>query len=71
MCLAIPGEIVEISENTPMRMAKVNFGGAVKSDISLLFCPLAKINDYCLVHAGIALEVIKEDRAREALFLYR
>jgi len=67
MCLANPGKIIEITGDT----AKVNFGGAVKSDVSLLACPDAKVNDYCLVHAGIALEIIDEERAQSAIALYR
>ena len=32
MCLAIPGKLIEISENSPegVRMGKANFGGVVK-----------------------------------------
>jgi hydrogenase expression/formation protein HypC len=69
MCLAIPGKIVEITGDEPFRTAKMNFGGAVKSDISLLFCPDAKVGEYCLVHAGNALEVINGELALETITL--
>ncbi|MFA6565661.1 MAG: HypC/HybG/HupF family hydrogenase formation chaperone [Candidatus Paceibacterota bacterium] len=49
----------------------MNFGGAVKSGISLLACPDAKEGDYCLTHAGSALSVIDEESARETLELLR
>ena len=31
MCLAIPGRVVETHEMDGMKMAKVNFGGMIKS----------------------------------------
>ncbi|MCK9351584.1 MAG: HypC/HybG/HupF family hydrogenase formation chaperone [Candidatus Paceibacterota bacterium] len=69
MCLSIPGKIVAIEGNEPFRTAKVNFGGAIKGDISLLFCPGAKVDDYCLTHAGNALEIIDEALALETITL--
>lgn len=67
MCLSIPGRIVEISGSAPLLTAQVDFGGAVKSGISLLFCPDAKISDYCLVHAGSALQVVDEKEAEKTI----
>jgi hydrogenase expression/formation protein HypC len=67
MCLAIPGKIVEISGVAPFCTGKVSFGGAVKSGISLLACPDAKVGDYCLSHAGSALSIIDEKCAHETL----
>jgi len=69
MCLGVPGKIVKITGNEPFRTASVNFGGAVKGDISLLFCPDAKVGNYCLTHAGNALEVIDEKLALETITL--
>ncbi len=69
MCLAIPGKIVEISGEGSFRTAKVNFDGLNKSNISLLFCPNANVADFCLVHAGNALEIINEEVARETMTL--
>jgi hydrogenase expression/formation protein HypC len=71
MCLGIPGKIVEITGVAPFCTAKVNFGGAVKSGISLLACPDAKEGDYCLTHAGSALSIIDEKCARETMELLR
>lgn len=71
MCLALPGKIVDIMGDEPFRTAKVNFGGAIKSDISLLFCPGAKVGEYCLVHAGNALEIIDGALALETITLLR
>ena len=71
MCLAIPGQIVEITGNDPLtRMARVNFGGIVK-EASLAFTPEAAPGDYVLVHAGFALNTIDEAEAQRTLDLLR
>ena len=64
MCLAIHGKILsaETSDDGNIRMAKVSFGGIVK-DVSLELMPEAKLNDYVLVHVGIALSIVNEDEA--------
>jgi hydrogenase expression/formation protein HypC len=63
MCLAIPGKLIEISENPEgMRMGKANFGGVVKQ-ICLEYTPEVNIGDYVLVHVGFALSKVDEDVA--------
>lgn len=70
MCLAIPGEIVEITGSDPLtRMARVSFGGVIR-EASLAYLPEAKPGDYVLVHAGIALQTIDEEEARRTLELF-
>jgi len=70
MCLAIPGEILEIIGDDPLtRMARVSFGGVVK-EASLAYVPEAKPGDYVLVHAGFALNTIDEEEARRTLELF-
>ncbi len=68
MCLAIPAKIISISENDDslQRMARVDFSGVIK-DISLAYLPDAKVNDYVIVHAGLALSILDEDEARITL----
>lgn len=68
MCLAIPAKIISISENDEdlQRMARVDFSGVIK-DISLAYLPEAKVNDYVIVHAGLALSIVDEDEARITL----
>ncbi len=69
MCLAIPGQIVEIIGGDPLtRMARVSFGGIIK-EASLAYVPEAKPGDYVLVHAGFALNTIDEEEARRTLEL--
>lgn len=65
MCLAIPGEIVEILDG-PLRPGRVSFGGVVK-EVCLVYVPEADVGGYVLVHAGFAIAVVSEEHAREAL----
>ncbi len=71
MCLAIPGRILEVQENANelLRTARVDFSGVVKN-VSLACTPQARIGEYVLVHAGMALETIDEEEARRTLELF-
>ena len=69
MCLAIPGKIVSIDENSTPKMAKINFGGVLK-DICLEFVPEAKINDYAIVHVGFAISIVNEEEALETIKIF-
>lgn len=65
MCLAVPGEIVKIDGIR----AEVNFSGAVRiADLSLISG--AKPGDYVLVHAGVAIQIVPPDDARETIKLF-
>lgn len=71
MCLAVPGKILEISENDSLtRLAKVSFGGAVK-DVNISFVPGAKVGDYVIVHVGFALNIIDEEEALKSLEYFK
>jgi hydrogenase expression/formation protein HypC len=63
MCLAIPGEIVEIVEDA-LRSGRVSFAGVVK-DVCLAYVPEAVVGSFVLVHAGFAITVVSEEHARE------
>jgi hydrogenase expression/formation protein HypC len=64
MCLAVPCKVVAINGTT----AQVNYGGNVLNvDISML--PDVKVDQYVIVHAGIALQVYSEKEAQETLEL--
>jgi len=63
VCLAIPGRLIEVSEDAHgVRMGKANFGGIVKQ-ICLEYTPEANAGDYVLVHVGFALGKVDEDEA--------
>lgn len=62
MCLAIPGQIVEVFEEREMTMARVRFGGIVRK-ACLEYVPGAAVGDYVLVHVGFAISRIDEAEA--------
>lgn len=62
VCLAIPGKILEIQEQGPLRAARVQFGGIVRQ-VSLNFVPEAGLGDYVMVHVGFAISRIDADEA--------
>lgn len=65
MCLAVPGQIMNISGEEPIeRVGKVSFGGVIK-EASLAYVPEAKVGDYVIVHVGFALSVLDEEEANQ------
>lgn len=67
MCLALPGQLIEISPDEPMlRTGVVDFAGVRKS-VSLAYLPDAKLGDYVVVHAGLAIGTVDEDEAKASL----
>ena len=68
MCLAIPGKIVEFDKSKEHAIINYGEGTRRKANVTLV---KAKIGDYVLVHAGFAIEVLKEKEAKETLKLFR
>ena len=66
MCLAVPGIITSVKDNN----AEVDFSG-VKRSVSLDLVPDARKNDYVLVHAGFAIQVLEPKEAEETLKLFK
>jgi hydrogenase expression/formation protein HypC len=68
MCLAMPGKITVIhpAEDAIFRMGKVSFDGVLR-DVNLAMVPEARIDDYVLVHVGVALQVIDEEEALKTI----
>ena len=65
MCLAVPGKILTVSGDEPLRrMGRVSFGGIVK-EVSLAYVPDAGLDDYVIVHAGFAISQLDEQEALE------
>ena len=62
MCLAIPGQIVEIFEEHGVPMGKVDFGG-IKRQICLAYVPESQVGDYVLAHVGFGISLIDEEEA--------
>lgn len=65
MCLAIPGQIVEMVDED-LQLAKVNVGGVRRNiNIALVDYPEDRIvlGDWVLIHVGFAISKINEAQA--------
>lgn len=65
MCVAIPARVKSIEGLT----ADVEVGG-VSRKISVQLTPEVQKNDYVLVHAGFAIQVVDEQEAQETMKLF-
>jgi len=70
MCLGIPAKVIELYEANGMKMARVDFGGAIK-EACMEYLPEVKLGDYTLVHVGFGLSIIDEQEAHETLELLK
>jgi hydrogenase expression/formation protein HypC len=69
MCLAVPGRLLDIAGNDELyRTGRVSFGGVIKT-VSLACVPEARVDDYLLVHVGMALSVVDEAEAARVFTL--
>ena len=59
MCLAIPGQIIELTGSE----ALVDFKGN-RMKVATMLVPEASERDWVLVHAGFAITLIDEEEAR-------
>lgn len=66
MCLGIPGKIIKIYTFGSTKMAEVDFGG-VQQEVCIETVPEAKLDDYVIVHAGFALNILSNQEAAETL----
>ncbi len=64
MCLAIPGQVIEIENDD----ALIEYGG-LKKRASLRLFPEVKIGDYVLVHAGFVIQQLDEEQGKEMIAL--
>ena len=63
MCLAIPGQLINIAEPGTLAAAGCVAYGEIRKQVSLALVPEARLDDWVLVHAGIAMKVIHADDA--------
>jgi len=66
VCLSIPAMVVSVSGD----MAEVSVGGALFS-AGLQMVENVSVGDYVLLHAGFAIEKLKEEDALETLRLLK
>lgn len=64
MCVAAPGRVIEINGDTAVIDYNGNKVNANKGIID------TKIGDYVLVHAGLIIQVLPEDEAKNMLELF-
>ncbi len=65
MCLAIPAKVVKINGE----IAEVDFGEGVSREVNVALVE-AKVDEYVLVHAGYAIQVVDRKEAEETLRLW-
>jgi hydrogenase expression/formation protein HypC len=70
MCLGIPAKVIELFETNGLKMARVDFGGAVK-EACMEYLPEVKVGDYTIVHVGFGLSILDEQEALETMELLR
>ncbi len=64
MCVAAPGKVIEINGDTAVIAYNGNKVNANKGIVDI------KIGDYVLVHAGLIIQVLPEDEAKNMLELF-
>jgi hydrogenase expression/formation protein HypC len=70
MCLAIPGEVVEMVDGHNDQLALVDVGGVKrKINVGLLEDEPVVPGDWVLIHVGFAMSKVDEQEAAEALRL--
>jgi len=70
MCLAVPGQIIDVREEMGTTMATISFDG-IQKDICLAYLPDIEVGDYAIVHVGFAISKIDEESALETLQMFR
>jgi hydrogenase expression/formation protein HypC len=70
MCLGIPGKVVEIRTDGPLKMALVDFGG-VRKEACLEYVPETEIGEYVIIHVGFAISRLDEEEALRTLEMLR
>ncbi|MBD3202785.1 HypC/HybG/HupF family hydrogenase formation chaperone [Candidatus Woesearchaeota archaeon] len=65
MCLAVPGKVIKINDDK----AVVDFDG-IKKEVSVMLVE-PKIDDYVLVHAGFAIEILDKEKAKQGIKVLR
>lgn len=63
MCLGVPGKVIELKEN---HRAVVDVNGN-QTEISVRLTPDVETDQYVLIHAGFAMEIMDESAAQETM----
>ena len=63
MCVAIPGRIVSIGEQTGPSIPATVVIGEVERDVDLAMVPEAVVGDRVIVHSGYAIRLVPSERS--------
>jgi hydrogenase expression/formation protein HypC len=66
MCLAVPGQVIEIYQENGLPMGRIDYAGVVGA-ACLAYTPEAVEGSWVIVHAGFALQVLDEAEAAASL----
>ena len=61
MCLAVPGKVIRIINNSQVEVLL----GDIKKRVQIDLLPETRVGDYVLIHAGYAITKIKPEEADE------
>ena len=67
MCLAIPGQVVEVVDETKL-LAKVEISGVTRN-VNVGLLDGVRAGDWVLIHVGFALSKVDEEEAQATLRL--
>ena len=70
MCLAVPGQVIELRDELNTRMGTVDFDG-IRREVCFAPIPDIEVGDYVIVHVGFALSKLDEASALETLQMFR
>lgn len=70
MCLAIPGQLIELFEENGLKMGKIDYSGTINV-ACLEYTPDIEIGQYTLVHAGFAISILNEEEAQKSLEAFK
>jgi len=70
MCLAIPGKVIEISEENGLKMGRLDYAGTVNK-ACLEYVPEIQVGQYAIVHAGFAISIIDEEEAQKTYAVWQ
>jgi hydrogenase expression/formation protein HypC len=64
MCLAVPGKVARIYEESGLKMGEIDYSGTINS-ICLEYVPEVEVGQYVIVHAGFAISILDEEEAQK------
>ena len=67
MCLALPTQIIEISDDQQQGVVSLD---GIRKEVSLALLDEVAVGDYVLLHVGYALSKVDEAEAQKTLALF-